>query len=88
MRLGYYLYCDPAARDINWLVPMWIVRGDMHYDPDVQPLRFVDEKGQAQYEMPSTVFEVEAQSGKIIDFLNMSPTRRHVPSILSWDDLR
>lgn len=87
MRLGYYLYCDPAQQDINWLVPMWVARGDMHYDPDVQPLRFVDENGQVEYETVSTVFEVEAQSGKIIDFLNMSPSRRHVPDILSWDDV-
>lgn len=90
VRFGYMCFIDPdKKREEFVLVPIWAAggrtRGDLKLSFDLKTDQaMLDRWG---YNCDSIV--INAQTGQVYDFYNdKRPDRRHVPHIITWDEVK
>ena len=90
VRLCYTSYIDPNDKDIFYLLPVWYARcvyakkADMEFPTFVDPNTGEIYKDNRQYE--ELVFE--AQKGELMNWDDSRRTRRDVPKIITWNDVK
>jgi len=91
VRFGYMVFIDPDKKGEEFvLLPVWAAKGRTRGDTSIPfELRtdqaIVDRGGYNS----SNVIVINAQTGEIYDFTgDKRPDRRHVPHIITWDEVK
>ena len=91
VRFGYMVFIDPNKTGEEFvLLPVWAAkgrtRGDLKLPFDLKTDQaVVDRGGYYSHE----IIVVNAQTGEVYDFINDTrPDRRHVPHIITWDEVK
>lgn len=90
MALCYAPYFDPNNSDVFWLLPVWYVKGAYTRNAKRDFTAFVDDAtgmvADSGVEYMEVVFQ--AQLGTLMDYNDTSRTRRNVPKIVTWNDVK
>ena len=89
VKLCYAPYYDPGDDSILWLLPVWYVKGAYTRNPGREFTPWLASDGSvidSGAEYAEVVYQ--AQLGKLMEYGDSSRSRRKVPAILTWDDVR
>lgn len=91
VRFGYMVYYNPKSPTTSFYsIPVWILEGEIlesyEKESQIEPGSFSDIY--SRFTGGDTLI-VEAQTGKLLDFLtNRDPARRMANEIITWDDVK
>lgn len=89
MKLCYIPYLDAKDSHVLWLLPAWYVRGIYTRDAQKELITETDEDRQETYEnLERREVIYQAQKGELIDYLDQSKSRRVVPAVLTWENVK
>lgn len=90
VELCYIPYLDPNDNKILWLLPAWYVRGGYTRDPEREFTPYLDKETGAILDdgIERTEVIFQAQLGTLIDYYDSRKSRRNVPEILTWEDIK
>ena len=90
MSLCYAPYFDPDNSDVFWLLPVWYVKGAYTRNAKRDFAAFVDDAtglvADSGVEYMEVVFQ--AQLGTLMDYNDAGSTRRNVPKVVTWNDIK
>lgn len=90
VELCYIPYLDPQDKDMLWLLPAWYLRGGYSRDPEREFVPYTDKlTGEVLGDGVDRVEIIyQAQLGTLLDYYDSRKTRRNVPKILTWDNIK
>ena len=89
MELCYAPYFDPDDANILWLLPVWYAKGAYTRNPTREFTPWTDEDGHvADSGVESMEVVMQAQLGTLLDYNDTRRSRRNLPKVLTWDDVR
>ncbi|MEA4929177.1 MAG: hypothetical protein VB104_10960 [Candidatus Limiplasma sp.] len=90
MALCYAPYFDPDNSDVFWLLPVWYVKGAYTRNAKRDFAAWVDDATGLVADSGVEYLEVvyQAQLGKLMDYNDASRTRRNVPKVITWNDVK
>lgn len=90
LQLGYVLFNDPNDATISWAVPAWMANGVVFDDAEKEAELIDDDPvyGKTYLGGDFGTYFFQGQHAAFIDSLDQSPTRRNVPKILTWDEVK
>ena len=90
MALCYAPYFDPDNSDVFWLLPVWYAKGAYTRNAKRDFAAWVDDATGLVADSGVEYLEVvfQAQLGKLMDYNDTNRTRRNVPKIVTWNDVK
>ena len=90
MALCYAPYFDPDNSGVFWLLPVWYVKGAYTRNAKRDFTAFVDDATGLVADSGVEYLEVvfQAQLGTLMDYNDASRTRRNVPKVVTWNDVK
>ncbi|MGI6688713.1 MAG: hypothetical protein ACOX6Y_10310 [Christensenellales bacterium] len=90
LELCYIPYVDPKDDKIFWLLPAWYLKGGYTRNPKREFTPFLHEDTgdvlDDGIERAELVFQ--AQLGSLLDYTDKRPSRRTLPKIIAWQDVK